>query len=381
MSEREEKLAELLTEFNDGPLKIMQSQQERLDQLEVAIQRGDYSGGGNGDDTEAKSAFAAFARRGDESGLKAIEQKALSVNREPDGGFAVPAEIDQRIEELLRDISPIRSIAMVMNVGTAELTILVSKKSTASGWVGETEGRPETATPQLGKIVIPTAELFANPLASQKLLDDSSFDATQWLESEIAEEFAAQEGQAFINGDGIGKPRGFLAYPVATDGDADREFGAVQYLATGVDGQWPDNSAGNDGARADKLIDVVHSLRPRYRAGAVWLMNSNTLARVRNFKDADGNPIFQPGLREGQPSQLLGDRIVEAEDLPNIATGSLSVAFGNFQRGYRIADRTGLRLLRDPFSSKPNVSFYATKRVGGGVVNSEAIKLLRFSAS
>ncbi len=377
---REQKLTELLTEFNDSGLRVLSDQQKRLDALEIAMQRGDYSAGG-GDDGEAKAAFAAFARRGDESGLRQIEAKALSVNREPDGGFAVPEEIDRRIEELLRDISPIRSIATVTSVGTAELTILVSAKGTQSGWVGETEDRPKTETPELKRIKISTAELFANPVATQKLLDDSSFDAAAWLESEIAEEFAVQEGQAFVAGTGVGQPRGFLQYPISTAGDSDREFGTLQYLASGVDGAWPSNAGGDDSLRADLLIDVVHSLRPRYRSGAVWVMNSNTLASVRKFKDADGAPIFQPSLREGQPSQLLGFRMVEAEDMPNIASNSLSVAFGNFQRGYRIADRTGLRLLRDPFSAKPNVQFYATKRVGGGVVNSEAIKLLRFSAS
>ena len=377
-------LAEKVDELNTEAIAAISHQKQRLDQLEVALQRGNYGGDGghyDPDKVEHKEAFGAFVRRGEEKDLADIERKALSVQVDPDGGYAVPEEIDGRIEDLLKDISPIRNIASVSNVGTSSLKILVNEKGTASGWVGETDGRTETDSPKLARVEIPAHEIYANPAASQKLLDDAGFDAETWLQGEVAEEFAVKEGAAFITGNGTGKPRGFLTYDISTSDDASRDFGTIQYLATGVSGDWPSNSGGDDGPRADKLIDFVHTLRPRYRANARWVMNSNTLATIRKFKDADGNPIFQPGLREGQPNRLLGFPITEAEDMPDIAADSLSVAFGDFQRGYRIVDRTGVRVLRDPFTNKPFVHFYTTKRVGGGLVNSEAIKLLKFSAS
>jgi HK97 family phage major capsid protein len=201
------------------------------------------------------------------------------------------------------------------------------------------------------------------------------FDVEAWLADEVAREFARAEGAAFVTGNGTNQPRGFTTYPVTTEADAVRAYGTVQYVAAGA--------AGNFAAASpqDRLVDLVHALRAPYRQGAVFVMASDTLARIRKMKTSDGAFIWSPGLTVGQPGTLLGFPVVEAEDMPAVAADSLSIAFGNFQAAYVIADRGETSVLRDPYSNKPFVHFYATKRVGGALVNSEAIKLMRFSAT
>ena len=251
---------------------------------------------------------------------------------------------------------------------------LVTKGGTPSGWVSETAARPETGTPDFVEIAPPFGELYANPAASQAMLDDAAFDVEAWLAHEIATEFARAEGAAFVAGSGLNRPKGFLAAPTSAAGDASRAFGAIQYIGTGVAGGF---AASNP---QDKLIDLVQALRPPYRQGAVFVMNSSTASRIRKFKTADGAFLWQPALTAAQPDTLLGYPVVEAEDMPDVAADSLSVAFGNFRAGYLIAERTETQILRDPFTNKPFVHFYATKRIGGQVANSEAIKLLKFAA-
>jgi HK97 family phage major capsid protein len=312
-----------------------------------------------------------YLRKGLEAG---VELKALSGTSDAAGGYAIPEEIDAEIDRLLTSISPIRAIANVVKVGTAGYRKLVATGGTPSGWVSETAGRPETDTPLFAEIAPPFGELYANPAASQAMLDDAAFDVEAWLASEIATEFARAEGQAFVTGSGVNRPRGFLTGATYADTDATRPFGSLQTLATGVNGGFPASNP------QDKLIDLVQALRSPYRQGAVFVMNSATAARIRKFKTSDGAFLWQPGLVSGQPDTLLGYPVVEAEDMPDIAADSLSVAFGNFKAGYLIAERTETQILRDPFTHKPFVHFYATKRVGGQVANSEAIKLLKFSA-
>lgn len=308
-----------------------------------------------------------YLRHGRES-----EVKSLSGASGPDGGFAVPQEIDAVIARTLNDISPIRRIANVVQTGTAGYRKLVSHGGTPSGWVSEVADRPETATPDFVEIAPPTGELYANPAASQAMLDDAAFNVEQWLASEIAEEFARAEGAAFINGTGTNQPAGFLTAPTSDASDASRAFGTLQTVAAGADGGF------DTSAPEDRLVDLVHSLRPAYRQGASFVMNSATLAMIRKFKTGDGAFLWQPSLTEGRPDTLLGYPVVEAEDMPDIASDSLSIAFGNFRAGYLIAERNATSILRDPFTNKPFVHFYATKRVGGKLLNSEAIKLMRF---
>ncbi|QLC23653.1 phage major capsid protein [Parasphingopyxis algicola] len=315
---------------------------------------------------------ARYLRRGLETGL---ERKSFDGTTGPAGGYAIPQEIDAVIDRTLNDISPIRSIANVVKVGSAGYRKLVTTGGTPSGWVAETAARPETATPDFAEIAPPMGELYANPAASQAMLDDAAFDVEAWLASEIAAEFAQAEGAAFVNGSGVDRPRGFLQATATAEDDTIRAFGSLQYIATGVDGGF----AASDPEYA--LVDLVQSLRSPYRQGAHFVMNSATLSAIRKFKTADGAFLWQPGLMAGQPDTLLGYPIVEADDMPDIASGTDAIAFGNFRAGYLIAERAETAILRDPFSNKPFVHFYATKRVGGQVSNSEAIKLLRFSLS
>ncbi|HKR23860.1 MAG TPA: phage major capsid protein [Allosphingosinicella sp.] len=322
----------------------------------------------------AKAEPSPFVERYLRKGLEAgVELKAFVGTSEAAGGYAVPEELDQQIEKTLTAISPIRAIANVVKVGSAGYRKLVTTGGTPSGWVAETAGRPGTDTPDFAEIAPPFGELYANPAASQAMLDDAAFDVETWLAGEIATEFARAEGAAFVAGSGVDRPKGFLAAPISDDSDGARAFGTLQFITSGVSGGFPAD------APQDVLIDLVQALRPPYRQGAAFVMNSATAARIRKFKTDDGAFLWQPGLAAGQPDTLLGYPVVEAEDMPDLAANSLSIAFGNFRAGYLIAERSETQILRDPFSNKPFVHFYATKRVGGQVMNSEAIKLLRFA--
>ncbi|NBW76177.1 MAG: phage major capsid protein [Sphingomonadaceae bacterium] len=316
---------------------------------------------------ELKGFVDGYLRQGRETELKAVTGAVAA-----DGGFAVPREIDAMIAAQLKSISPIRSIAQVVQIGTAGYRKLVTASGTASGWVSETAARPETTTPKFNEIVPPMGELYANPAASQAMIDDAAFDLEGWLANEIAAEFARAEGLAFVNGSGTNQPRGFLQAPTALTADATRAFGTLQFVASA-------NATGFDTAPEMKLIDLVHSLKSGHRQGATFVMNSKTMAAVRKFKAADGTFLWQPGVLEGQPSRLLGYPVVEAEDMPDIAANAFPIAFGNFKAGYLIAERRTTTILRDPFTNKPYVNFYATKRVGGQVLDSDAIKLLKIS--
>lgn len=318
---------------------------------------------------EVAGAFDGFVRSG-----AVIETKAFTGVTGDAGGYAIPKEIDAVIDATLKSASPIRGIASVVQVGSAGYRKLVTTGGTPSGWAAETDARPGTATPVFAEIAPPMGELYANPSASQAMLDDAMFDVEAWLAGEIAAEFAKAEGAAFVNGSGVNRPRGFLQAATSNAGDATRSFGTLQYLASGA--------AGDFGSGApERLIDLVQSLRSPYRQGATWVMNAATAARIRKFKTADGQFLWQPSLASGQPARLLGYPVVEAEDMPDIAANSLSIAFGNFRAGYLITERQETNVLRDPYSNKPFVTFYATKRVGGCVSNSEAIKLMKFAAA
>lgn len=260
-----------------------------------------------------------------------------------------------------------------MKIGSSNYRKLISTGGTPSGWVGFEALRAETATPTFTEVVPASGELYANPAASQHMLDDAVFDVEAWLANEIATEFARAEGAAFVKGTGTNQPLGFLSSPTATTADGVRPVGTLQTIGTGVAGAFPASNP------QDKLVDLVQSLRQPYRQGAVFVMNSATAAIVRKMKTADGAFVWQTGMVAGQPSTLLGYPVIEAEDMPDVAANSLSIAFGNFKAGYIITERAETSILRDPYSKKPYVYFYATKRVGGQVVNSEAIKLLRFA--
>ena len=355
-------------EADSAALKAeLEALKERVAEGVIAAQRPALDGVKS---AQVREFVDGYVRRGTDAG---VELKALENSTGGAGGFAIPREIDEAIDKTLAAISPIRSIANVVKVGTSNYRKLIASGGIQSGWVGTEAARPETTTPTFTEIVPPSGELYANPAASQHMLDDSMFDVEAWLANEIAAEFARAEGMAFVKGSGVSQPLGFLSSPNSAVLDSTRPIGTLQFIGTGVAGAFPASNP------ADKLVDLVHSLRTPYRQGAVFVMNSSTAAAVRKFKTTDGAFIWQAGLMAGQPNTLLGYPLVEAEDMPDIAASSLSIAFGNFKAGYTIAESQETSILRDPYTKKPYVYFYATKRVGGQVVNSESIKLLKFA--
>jgi HK97 family phage major capsid protein len=317
---------------------------------------------------EVKGFVDGYLRAGRESEIKSINSVSAS-----DGGYAVPRELDAVISSQLRDISPIRSIAQVVQTGSSGYRKLMATGGTASGWVSEIASRDETDTPQFAEIAPPSGELYANPAASQSMLDDVNFDLESWVASEVAMEFARAEGAAFVGGTGTNQPEGFLSAPTSLAEDAVRSFGSIQYIGSG-------DASGLNATPEEKLVDLIHTLKSGHRQGASFVMNSATLAEVRKLKTADGAFLWQPGMVDGQPDRLLGYPVVEAEDMPDIAAGEFPIAFGNFRHGYLIAEGNATQMLRDPYTNKPFVHFYATKRVGGQVLDSNAIKLLKIEA-
>jgi HK97 family phage major capsid protein len=317
-----------------------------------------------------KVAFDGYMRKGEAGQLRDIEAKALSVGSDPDGGYLVPDETETTINGALRDISPIRAIAGVRQVSGSVYKKPFAISGAATGWVGEAAARPETNSPTLAELAFPTMELYAMPSATQSLLDDGAVDIDQWIADEVRAAFAEQEGTAFVIGDGVNKPRGFTTYATVDNGSW--SWGNIGTVPTGVSADF----AATD--PADALIDLIYAVRSGYRANAHFVMNRATQSVVRKMKDGDGNYLWQPGLQPGQAPTLMGFAIAESEDMPDIAADSNAIAFGDFRRGYLIVDRVGIRVLRDPFSAKPYVLFYTTKRVGGGVQDFDAIKFLRF---
>ncbi|TIX49384.1 phage major capsid protein [Alteraurantiacibacter aquimixticola] len=339
----------------------------RIDKIGRAAARPAIEGAAK-DSPEVKGFVDGYLRRGSETELKSISGMVQS-----EGGFAVPREIDAMIASELKEISPIRQLAQVVQVGSAGYRKLVTTGGTRSGWVSETSARLETEAPEFAEIAPPAGELYANPAASQGMLDDAGFDLEGWLANEIAMEFARAEGSAFVNGSGANQPLGFLSSPTSMAGDAVRPFGSVQYIGSGDANGFSTNPESG-------LIDLVHTMKAGHRQGASWLMNSSTLSEVRKLKTSDGAFLWQPGLVEGQPDRLLGYPVVEVEDMPDVAAGTFPIAFGNFKAGYLVTERSATQILRDPFTNKPFVHFYATKRVGGQVLDSAAIKLLKIEA-
>jgi HK97 family phage major capsid protein len=324
--------------------------------------------GGDPAASEHKSAWHAYLRRGDVSALTQIESKALSVGSDPNGGYVAPPELDRMIEQRLRQVSPMRDIATVRTTGANVFKKPISLTAAGTGWVSETGSRAQTDTPTLAMLEFPTAELYANLAATQTLLDDSFVNLEEWIASEVEEAFAGQERAAFVSGDGVNKPQGFLDYDLVAEGS--HVWGKIGYVATGVDGGF---AASNP---ADKLIDLIYTPKPQFRQNARFVMNRKTVSAVRKLKDDDGRYIWE--LNDAGGATLLGYPITEIEDMPDIATDAAAIVFGDFARGYLIVDRAGVRVLRDPYSAKPYVLFYVTKRVGGGVQNFDAIKALKF---
>ena len=302
-----------------------------------------------------------------------LELKSGLSTAPASGGYLVPEQTERAIERRLMAASPMREIATVRTVSAGVFKKPVSIAGIEAGWVAETAARPETDPATLALLEFPAADLYASPAATQALLDDAMVNLDEWLAGEVEDAFAAQETQAFVLGDGVKKPRGFLDYDIV-DNDA-AEWGEIGSVSSGADGAFDANDP------SDRLLDLIYAPKAQYRPNGRFVMNRRTLSVVRKFKDADGNYIWMPPTQLGETGGLLGYPVTEIETMPDIASGSASIAFGDFQRGYLIVDRAGVQVLRDPYSAKPYVLFYTTKRVGGGVQNFDAIKVMKFAAS
>ena len=322
---------------------------------------------------EHKAAFRAYMRDGESAGLKALEEKALSAGSGPDGGYLVPASAEVEILRRMASVSPVRAIAAVRQISSGSFRKAYATGGPASGWVAETAPRNETASPQLADLSFPAMELYAMPAATQTLLDDAAVDVEQWIAEEIDTAFAEQEGAAFVNGNGVNKPKGFLDYTKVAN--SAWTWGNTGYVANGAAGAFAASSP------SDALVDLVYAARAGYRQNGRFVMNRKTQSEVRKLKTADGDYIWMPPASAGASATLMNFPVVEAENMPDIGADSYSIAFGDFQRGYLIVDRMGIRILRDPYSAKPYVLFYTTKRVGGGIQDFDAIKLLKFAAN
>ena len=318
-----------------------------------------------------QKAFNAYLRSGDDDALRGleVEVKGLSTVVNSDGGYLVDPQASDTVKSVLNATASIRAISSVVHVEATSYDVLVDHSDVGTGWATETSTVTEGATPQIDRITIPLHELSALPKASQRLLDDSAFDIEGWLAGRIADKFARAEAASFVNGDGIDKPKGFLAHTAVDEGIW--AWGNLGYVPTGVDGD----------VTAESIIDVVYALGAEYRANAAFVMNSKTAGLVRKLKDNDGRFLWSDGLAAGQPATLMGYPVLVAEDMPDASTDGYAIAFGDFAAGYTVAERPDLRVLRDPFSAKPHVLFYATKRVGGDVSDFAAIKLLKFATA
>ena len=334
---------------------------------------GPEAAAGGGAPAEYKAAFDAYLRRGEDGPLRALEAKAYSGAAPADGGITVPPQIDTEIGRKVAMISPMRRLATVRQVSSAIYKKPFAQASLPTGWVSETAARPQTGSQSLSELAFPTQEIYAMPAATQSLLDDSAVDIEAWIAAEVEIAFAEQEGTAFITGDGNAKPKGLLAY--GSVADSGWTWGSFGHILTGVDKGFKAASP------SDTLFDIIYAVKAGYRQNGTFMMNRRTQAEIRKIKDTNGNYIWAPPAGAGQPASLAGFPLAEAEDMPDITGSGNAIAFGDFRSAYVIVDRRGARILRDPYSAKPYILFYVSRRVGGGVQNFEAVKFIRFAAA
>lgn len=387
----------------DQHIEAMQEAKGKLEKIEAKLARPGVLDGGRQDGeikeaAEYRQAFMAWVRNpSDVRATGELQQKQRELKKAnaaalggddgwetratqtvtstgSAGGFALPEVIERQIARLSVDISPIRQIATVRTVGSPDYKELFDVNGAGFEWVGETDTRNQTNTPDLAEVAPTFGMASAKPQASEESLDDLFFNVEDWLTSSAAEAIAQGEGAAFVSGNGTKKPTGFLAgpTPVAT-ADAARSFGTLQYIASGQAAALPTS--------ADVFFDLVYSLRKRYRTNARWVTSKLVLSALRKYKDSSNQYLWQPSLIAGQPDMFMGYPVVEAEDMPAVAANAFSLAFGDFREGYLIADRVGMRITRDEITTPGFVKFYVRKRVGGKLRNTQAIKLLKVAAT
>jgi HK97 family phage major capsid protein len=379
-AEAAEAMMGFLKDFNSfrGEVKsALQQQEERLTMLNAKTTTYGRPTLQAAADLEAPhtKAFSAYLRNGDDDGLRGLnlEGKALGTAVAADGGYLVDPKTSDTIRSMLLSTSSVRQIANVVQVDSSSFDVLIDRSEVGSGWATEAAAQAETATPLIERISIRLHELSAMPKASQRLLDDSAFDVEGWLAGKIATRFIRAESAAFVSGDGIDKPKGFLLAPKVANGSW--TWGSLGYVSSGAVADFPTTNA------VDCIVNLIYALGADYRTNATFVMNSKTAGAVRKMKDADGRFMWSDGLAAAEPARLMGYPVLICEDMPDIAANAHAIAFGDFRSGYTIAERPDLRVLRDPFSAKPHVLFYATKRVGGDISDFAAIKLLKFATS
>lgn len=349
----------------------LKNMEDRISELQAAVDMANQSiagqllvGDANGIvDAEYTSAFKAHMRSGD-------IQASLNKGVAEEGGLLAPTEWDRSLQNRLLVLSPMRSIATVQTTSKASFTKLFTEHGMTSGWVGEADARPNTSTGSFKPMTYSTGEIYVNPSATQQMLDDAEINLENWLMNAIDTEIALKEGQAFLNGDGANKPFGLLTYVEGGANAAKHPWGAVKTVKSGNASQ----------ITSDALLDLVYALPSEYAGNARFTLNRNTLVTLRKLKDGQGNYLWQPSLVAGQPSTLLGYPVTELADMPDVDANATPVLFGDFKQGYMVLDRIGIRVLRDPYTNKPYVNFYTTKRVGGGLLNPDCLKALKVSA-
>jgi HK97 family phage major capsid protein len=382
--------AGLLREINAAFTDFRNRSDDRLTAIEAAIDgqaetaafaRIGGAGSFGPEDREYSTAFASYFRRGDSeeplreanaTGTRLAIQNAMSVGTDSDGGYLAPVEWDRRIHQRLREATPMRSICQVQTTSNGGFSTLWNNDTWGSGWVGETAARPQTSTASLSQLTFEAGELYAMPAATQRLLDDSAINFETWLADSIETEFSAQEDIAFISGDGTNRPRGLLTYVTGGASEGEHPGGNIATFNSESATEIPDT---------DTLLSFKYQLAAPYRQNARWLMNSQTAAFIAKMKNTDGDYVWREGLVADEPATLLGRPVTIDEAMPDIGGDALPIAFGDFQRGYLINDRIGTRVLRDPYTSKPFVLFYVTKRVGGGLLDPNAIKLMKIAVT
>lgn len=366
----EKKGVEIIKEMGDKITEFKEKHEARYEAIEkelTAMKRPGNPGFKGGNSTlKQKQSMELFARKGEID----LDTKSLQIGNDDDGGYAVPEIVESEVERLEQDASAIFRLANVVDAKSSKWQKLVSLGGAASGWVGETDARNTTTAPKLAKVVIELGELYANPQATQTALDDISFDAASWLIEEVSETFSDQAAASFINGDGTNKPKGILTYPTALTKDATRAFGTLQHVVSSAAGIITFND----------LKKVKSALRAKYRRGAAWVMNETTAMLMSSIKDDTGAYMWNERVSDADSDTLMGYPVEIDENMPDVAAGADAILFGNFKRGYAIPRRMDIRMLRDPFTAKPYVNFYTTQRIGGGVVNSEAIKILKLAS-
>lgn len=374
VAETKAAVQDLIRGFQDFQQKIegrLKVQEDRLAMVDRKAAGRPALGAADTTSPERK-AVAAYIRTGDDSGVAAlqVERKAMTTAIGSEGGVLVDPQTAERIEKLRRGAGSLRSIAKVVQVQAGSYDALVERNDIGTAWISESGTLSETGNAAFERISIPLHELSAMPRASQRLLEDSAFDVEAWLADSIAERFARAENAAFVAGTGVDMPMGFLRHPVAPHEKS--AWGEIGYVPTGVAGGLPSEDPVNT------LIDVVYALGAKYRPNASFVMNSRSAAMLRKLKDVEGRFMWTEAMCAGQPSLLFGYPVLTCEEMPDIAPDSFAIAFGDFNAGYTIVEKPDLRILRDPYSVKPHVQFFASMRVGGDVTDFSAIRLVKF---